>query len=427
MIKTSKHSLQFSNTNKKSNLSLFIDEYRKISKLILDDIWYNGYEYTINNIVYNFNINTNQLEFPQFIDYNKFNIDTFLTARTLRCLTTQLSGIIRAEIEKQRKRIYILNKLKDDKVPRPQRHLLVRKLKQNIPTIPNVNNINPELNTICIEFIKFDRYFNVFLKIKSITKDKLEIILPIKFHKHSNKFKDDNFERMNSFLISKNNIYIRWKKDDVVKKDVGIIVGADQGYKDIITLSDTQVTPKTDIHNHSLETIIAKLSRKNKGSKNFKKAQEHRKNFINWSINQLNFNNIQQVNLEQIYNIGYKTTKSRKMSHWTNTLIRDKVESKCNLLGVLVKHQSSTYRSQRCSECGIVLKSNRKGKLYSCKLCGNIIDADFNASKNHEVKLTEIPYNFRKLNLNRKGFYWLETGLFDLEGRSLQSLPLVKE
>ena len=120
----------------------------------------------------------------------------------------------------------------------------------------------------------------------------------------------------------------------------------------------------------------------------------------------------------------YKT--NRKMSHWTNTLIRDKVESLCEELGVQVKHQSSTYRSQRCSECGMVRKGNRKGKTYTCKNCGLVIDSYYNASKNHEISLPEIPYGFRNLKLNRKGFFWLETGLFDLEGRSLQSLLPIK-
>jgi hypothetical protein len=51
--------------------------------------------------------------------------------------------------------------------------------------------------------------------------------------------------------------------------------------------------------------------------------------------------------------------------------------------------------------------------------CGNVIDSDYNAALNHEIELPEIPYDIRKLNLNRKGFYWLETGIFDLDGRSL--------
>jgi putative transposase len=89
------------------------------------------------------------------------------------------------------------------------------------------------------------------------------------------------------------------------------------------------------------------------------------------------------------------------LSHWTNTLIRDKVEQICEDNGVTLIHQSSTYRSQRCSECGTVRKANRKGKIYSCKTCGLVIDADLNAAINHEKNLPEIPYTLRNMKLNK--------------------------
>jgi len=52
-------------------------------------------------------------------------------------------------------------------------------------------------------------------------------------------------------------------------------------FKTVATLSDGQTTPDTDRHGHSLQSVIKKLSRKKKGSKVFKLAQTHRKNFVN--------------------------------------------------------------------------------------------------------------------------------------------------
>ena len=115
------------------------------------------------------------------------------------------------------------------------------------------------------------------------------------------------------------------------------------------------------------------------------------------------------------------------MSHWTNTEIRDKMQSYCEENGVHFTEQSCTYRSQRCSCCGIVHKANRKGKIYKCNNCGNIMDSDINAAKNHEYDLPDIPYALRKLGMNKNGFYWLEPGFYEYqEGSSLESLPLVK-
>jgi len=41
----------------------------------------------------------------------------------------------------------------------------------------------------------------------------------------------------------------------------------------------------------------------------------------------------------------------------------------------------SQYTSQRCCKCGVICKSNRNGEIYKCA-CGNITDADYNASLN---------------------------------------------
>ena len=89
------------------------------------------------------------------------------------------------------------------------------------------------------------------------------------------------------------------------------------------------------------------------------------------------------------------------MSAWTNTLIVEKIEDRCKQLGVQVVEEGSIFMSQRCSNCGLVRKANRKGKIYECKGCGFICDADENAAINHSLNLSEIPWTFRGLNLNR--------------------------
>lgn len=108
------------------------------------------------------------------------------------------------------------------------------------------------------------------------------------------------------------------------------------------------------------------------------------------------------------------------MKHWTNTLIRDKIYACCEENGVHFLLQSSTYRSQRCSSCGLVRKANRKGKEYICSNCGLIIDSDYNASLNHEQELPDIPFDLRKQRKNLgKGFFWKPEGFFDIYGKEL--------
>lgn len=420
-IKTSKHPTIFSNTKKKKNLNLFVSEYRRVASLIIDDLWQNGYEWTFRNQTHKFSIQENKLQFPSFLDYKKFDIETILTARALSSLVTQIVALMKASTEKQRKRLYQLNKMKQNGTSKSKRKLLVRKIKQNIPQKPEISKIKPELSSKCCDFQIANGMFDGFIRLKSILKDRTVIKIPIKWHKHSNILKEKG-EMMNSFLISVESIDIRWKLPKFTPRNDGDVIGADQGVKDILTCSNSSKTPKLCPHGHSMESIMHKLARAMKGSKGYRRAQAHRKNFIHWSINQLNLDNVKELRLEKIWNIGYKQKTSNVMSKWTNTIIRDKVQDYCQENRVCFKQQSSTYRSQRCSNCGVVRKANRKGKIYLCKHCNHEMDADLNASMNHAVDLPEIPWTFRgrKLNLGN-GFYWLESGIYKFSDGSVES------
>lgn len=408
MIRSSTHSIKFLNKNKKEQYLDFIEEYRRVAIIIGNDIWNNGYD--------GFKIKTNNLNFPKYVDYNKFNIDTWLSARARCSLTNQLSGMIRCAVETQNKKLFIINKLKEENKPFDH---LVETLKKI--TKPNFEHINPELSSKNIN-IRLGNHFEWFISLSSIGKKSINI--PIKKTKLDNKWLKRG-KLLGGFSLSNNGITFRYEVEPLENKS-NEIIGIDQGLSDVLTLSNGHSTPKKDIHNHSLHTILDKLSRCKKGSKGFKRAQEHRKNFINWSINQMNLSNYKEIRFEKIINIGFGKSKSRKMSHWTNTLIRDKVKRVCEETKVLFTEQSSIYRSQRCSCCGIVKKSNRKGKLYKCNTCGLEIDSDLNASKNHLADLPNIPFGFLSLKKNLKGFYWKPEGLFSLENEEIR-VPHIKK
>lgn len=433
-VKTSRHTLKFSNSGKINGLGGFIDEYRRCLSHFVDYLWDKGYKFEKGGKVVELDIKRGLLNCPKMVSSSivqESNLTSFLSGRALKCCMTQAAGMVSASIEKQRKRLYMLEKLKKEAGEgcRKKRKLLVRKIKQNVPQKPNCSNASVELNSICAKFHPVETgEFNGFLLIKSITKDKLEINLPVKFTRHSLKLQKSGGHMMNSFLIGEDKIDLRWALSETMEKSEGVTLGADQGMNDVLTISDGTVTKKSCNHGHTLSSILDKVSRKKKGSRAFKRAKLHQKNFVNWSINQLDFSNIKALNLEKIWNIGFRRKTSRKLSHWQNTLIRNKIRSKCEDEGVKFALQSCTYRSQRCSACGNVRKANRKAKVYSCKRCGNTLDSDLNAAKNHEETLPEIPYTLRNLNLNRgDGFLWNQLGFFDLEGRSLQSLPHVEK
>ena len=429
-IRTSKHTLKFSNSNKLEELNSFIQEYRRVANLYLNYIWDKKflYSYSKNNniITTQFDSNT-KLDLPNMLSTVKINkelnLKTILTARSLQCCLNQVLGIIRGDVEKQRKRQHIVNNLraKSKKISKKLR----KATRTNKPTKPDLSNLKPELNINCVDFKEVNNsHFNAFIRLKSFTTESRgkTINLPLKYHKTTNKWRKKG-KLLNSFLLSPNSIDLRYEITQSNKKKKRNKVGADQGKTTVLSLSN-QSTPNADKHKHSLSSIISKIGRKRKGSQAFRKAQTHRTNFINWSINQLNFSKITEIGFENVKNLKYKRRMPKHLMNWTYTEIKDKLVRKCEEEEVLLTLQSSVYKSQRCSNCGLVRKSQRKGKVYLCKNCGLEIDADTNAALNHQQDLPDIPYDLRKLNLNRVGFFWKTTGFYSLTGEEITvSLP----
>jgi transposase len=407
MIRSSKHTIKFTNKNKLEIYHSFLNEYRRVAQIIVDDIWLNGYD--------NFIPSKDKLELPHYLDYTRFNAETFLSARSKSSLVNQIRGALLSASEKRSKCLFTIKKLKESGKPYSK---LEKKTNINYKLVkPNLSKLNPELSSKNIDIVENSNSFDYFIRLKSTG---LPIIkIPLKHTKVSTKWNSKG-KRMNSVLLTDDAVMIRYEIEPAENNKTEV-VAIDQGLKTVCTLSNGEISPKVDKHNHSLETILEEMSRKKKGSKAFKRCQDHRKNFINWSVNQLNLSGIKELRLEKIWNINFKSKRNRFMGHWTNTLIRDKLKSTCEELKVSFIEQDSTYRSQRCSCCGIVRSANRKGKSYECKHCNNVIDADLNAALNHKIDLPDLHWSLRGKKFNKgNGFYWLKTGLFNFNGEEFR-------
>lgn len=410
LIRITKHILNFSNINKLDILSRFLNEYRFAVQKYIDHI-YNNVIITNGKIV--FDRKNNIFNLPLYLEDN-LSFESNLSARARKCAITQASSIIRGVFSEKRKLLYYRNKaIQENKSTK----FYDKKLSELRISKPKLNdNFNAELNSICVEFIKDNRYFQGFVKLKSIGKAFGSIYLPIKFHKMNKKWDKD--KPLSGILVSKKFINLRWEFPDKIKDKKSInnrpgeILGIDSGLNNVITTSSETLNPQ-DKHSHTLNSINNKLSRKRKGSKAFKKTTEHRENYINWFINQhkCQFENAKEIRFEDVKNLRKGKRTSRKLSHWTYTTIKRKVCNFAEELGVPVILQSSAYRSQRCSNCGFVKYSNRQGDLYKCSCCGFICQSDKNAALNHVIDLPGIPDWVFANKLNRKGFYWLESGV----------------
>lgn len=400
MIRSSKHTISFANLSKQKELLNLISNYRSLVSTIIDYIWSNGYK--------TFNVSKNKLNCPKFLDssfLNKFSWE--YSERLKQAAGKQVLMMLSAATELRRKQLYMLKKLQREN----QNTTTLQRVISLQPLVkPNTSNINLELDSRFIDFrIENQQHFLGFVRLTSIKKG-LEIKLPI--------VKSSVFDKWNStgtlkkcVRITDSEIHLMFFVKDVEKKTIGKVVGCDQGIADIVTLSDNQTIPKYQ-GKYNLSDILKILSRRVKGSKGFKRTQEFRKNYINWSINQLNFSKIKEVRLEKLTQVGKGKSKSRFLSHWTYTLINSKLSRVSEEKGFLLKEISNEFRSQRCSKCGWVRKANRKGKTFSCNKCGNALDADLNAASNLLLDLYEIPYWVRLKKINLQGFYWNSDGIY---------------
>ncbi len=386
MIRCSKLTLKYSNTERANNLHKFINEYQDVVRTFVDLLW-------------------EEKKIPRLITKgitSKIN-SSWLSKRALQCAAKQASAIVRGTRKKQEKRQFVYERLLSE-----GKYKQARKLKRIIDETniskPSVKSLEAELDS---RFVSLDwdnaTSFDGWLTLSSLG-NKLKIKLPVRKSKHFN-WLSSRGKLKSGVRLSKNMITFNFEIPTPEKKDSGTVLGIDIGSTNAITCSNG-FQSKQDKHGWDLSKIQNRLSKRKKGSHGFQKAQQHRKNYVNWSINQLCLKDVRKLKTENIKQLRRGHKSSRKLSHWTYTAIFDKLEDICSTSGVQIERVNPTYTSQRCSQCGWVRKGNRQGQRFKCKSCFYECDADLNASKNISLELPAISKAQRLKRENRKGFYW---------------------
>jgi len=385
MIRSTKTTLNFSNKEKLKNVHLFIDEYRTVLVQFIDLLW---------------NMNKIPALVPKELTSQ---IKSWLSARAIQCAAKQASGIVRGTQIKQKRRLFVIDKLKSSGKFKKARklQLIYNTTKQSKPI---VDNIQCELDE---RFVKIDfnenTSFDGWIVLSSLG-NKLKLKIPFKKHKHFNKMLL-NGKIKKGIRLSKHNITFMFDlKAPTIASD-GKTLGIDIGQTTTLSCSNGQLLDKCP-HNHTYVSICNKLARKKKNSKNFNKAIALRSNYLRYIVNQLKLDGVRVVNRENIKNLRKFTNTSRRMKHWNYAELFDVLDRKLETQGVLVNKLSPTYTSQRCSQCGWTRKLNRKKKKFKCDKCSFECDSDLNASLNLSFNLVPITKQERLQQKNRVGFYW---------------------
>lgn len=389
MIRSSKTSLKFANKNKLETVHLIIDEYKNVLSQFVGLLW------DMENI-------------PTLVPIEVTSkVDTWLSARMKQCVSKQASGIVRGTKQKQKQRLFIIKKLIKEGQFKKARKL--QRLYDEISiSKPILTNVEMELDSRFVK-IELDKTnsFDGWLIISSIG-NRIKLEIPFKRTAHINKLLG-NGKLKSGIRLSKSNITLMVECEQPSNDSIAV-VGIDIGVNSLLSV-DTgtdKFQSQKDIHGHDLSSINDKLSRCKKGSKGFQRASEHRTNYINHSINQLNWNDMKTLRIEKIRGLRHGKRTSRKLQHFIYKPIFDRLKLKSEEHNVCVEEINPTYTSQRCSVCGWTRKSNRRGKRFKCEKCSHEQDADLNASTNIRLNLREIGEKERLSHKNKTGFYWNE-------------------
>lgn len=386
-IRSTKTNISFANDRKRSLLSGVQTEYTNVVNQFVEMLWMQGLE-----------------KIPSLLPKEYTNkISSWLSARLIQCAGKQASGIVRGVFAKQKRRIYVYNKLIVEGKSK-QSSRLKKVIDSFTSTIPHFDSIPMELDSRFVTInTESSNSFDLWINLSSLG-NKVNLKLPSKKTKHFNKFYRNPEAKMLSGVRIDGTYVIFMFEVPIVKKIHGTTLGLDIGSLNVYTTSDGQQSE------YGLSDIQKKIARRKKGSRNYEQSLIERQNFINRSINRLNLNGVKTLRRENIKYMKKGVRLSKFLTSWTYTNIFDKLDRYCEEMNVSVIPISPTYTSQRCSKCGWTRKSNRKGKIFKCDQCGNTEDSDLNASKNIALNLKPIGKKERLLQPNRTGFYWIEVG-----------------
>jgi len=266
----------------------------------------------------------------------------------------------------------------------------------NINFIKRIPNINIQNLSISIDNRLFDvkegNLFDEFIRLKSPyfqngKKRSITLNIPLKHHRQSNKFLKNTWTRKNTIQLKKikGQFYLNlfWEQPDAIKKESNKVVGIDVGFKKLISSS-------TGAHyGQELNKVYDKISRKQQGSKNFKRALIERNELINVYVKEfISQEQPDEVVIESLKNVKHKSSGKiyrktmNKLQRWSYDRTFNKLEQLSESKGFTIKKVDPVYTSQTCSKCGSVHKESRKGELYECVNCGMKLDADYNAALN---------------------------------------------
>lgn len=277
-------------------------------------------------------------------------------------------------------------------------------------SFPIIHHIGP---CICSDFIydSTNSLYKYWCKID--LKNKQNIYIPLQVNE---KYHDFNKIRKQQWIIKPS---IKGNKIDIIGtkevekpifKEFNKVIGIDLNVKNnFASCSNEQVFDydRTYINEFCKQLKkFDKIGLKNISSKQKRKLEKlvrknewYFKSLIHDVLDELQSQGITDIVMEDLDSFSASYTKNKefdiKYSRLNRLLrlsnIKNWFNQQAEKQGIRVHLTSAYYSSQQCSECGYISKDNRlTQEQFKCVNCQHIDNADINASKNLELRYTNV-------------------------------------
>lgn len=363
ICRATKCSLKYLTTHKRDQLNRVLEEYRIVTNFFIDRFW--------------------NSQIPSKKDLLKPIVDlpeTWLSTRLRKVSARQAIDLIQSALKKFESDQK--NQLKKKK-PRPL-----------IPTKPEYRSGMSISSTIGTFTESKTLHFDAWLQLRSMG-NKIKIDVPIKKHKHFNRWAEYPTSKMlNSFIIHPTYIQFVFEIETGPKRTEGKCIGIDSGINALASTSDS-VQLGLDIKEH-----IERVKRCKQGSKGQIRARRALKQRIDEIAKEAVKKDLRLVVVEKLKNLNHNTKLKRRLSKnmrrsigtWNYRYWLQRISMRCEVNRVSFRSVVPYYTSQRCSVCGYTDRRNRSNEKFLCLNCSYETNADVNAAKNILDRFLTGPY-----------------------------------
>lgn len=341
LIRSTKCSLKFSTKKKMDELSIILEEYSKVVNIFINYFWLNPDKSSKGELL------------KPVVDVP----ETWLSARLRKVAAREAIDMINATKIRWKDKAVI-------PVHKGNRMYVSCTIADLIPS-------------------KESTEFDAWLHIASVG-NKMIMDLPIKYHKHFNKYNVLS-KRLNSYIITRKYVQFSFEIVTQPKKEGKLCIGVDTGINALASLNNGNQYGK------DIKGCIERVKRckqKSKGWYVAKRALKQRIDEVSKEI--VNVENPDLIVVEKLKNMEVKSKAKRLLAKsirrsigtWNWKYWLNRLEAQCELNRISFRTVAPYYTSTTCPVCGQSDRGNRNGEIFLCLNCGHTDNADINAGKN---------------------------------------------